>query len=173
MPVLARLSSDGEANYKTSQHHYLLRILGWCSFPSGKRDTGTDTWHQRRAAPDCQKANTPMIPSFTVCKCEISIKHIQFEMWADWDLNNFHYLYTQTKILKDMQDVNRLKLVLVEQKKTSKWLSEELGVSQSTVSKWCTNSSQPDIETLAKISKLLNVGLEELFNKQFMESVSF
>ena len=75
-----------------------------------------------------------------------------------------------------MQDVNRLKLVLVEQKKTSKWLSEELGVSPgvspSTVSKWCTNSSQPDIETLAKISKLLDVGVEELYNKKFMESVS-
>ena len=83
-----------------------------------------------------------------------------------------------------MQDVNRINLVLVEQKKgggrdvdnivegyPSKWLSEELGVSQSTVSKWCTNSSQPDIETLAKISKLLGVGMEELFNKKFMESV--
>ena len=66
-----------------------------------------------------------------------------------------------------MQDVNRLKIVLVEQKKTSKWLSEELGVSQSTVSKWCTNSSQPDIETLARIYRLLNVGIEELFNKNF------
>ena len=71
-----------------------------------------------------------------------------------------------------MQDVNRLKLVLVEQKKTSKWLSEELGVSPSTVSKWCTNSSQPDIETLARISKLLEVCVEELYNKKFMESVS-
>ena len=83
-----------------------------------------------------------------------------------------------------MQDVNRLKLVLVEQKKggirdidnivegyPSKWLSEELGVNPSTVSKWCTNSSQPDIETLARISKLLGVGVEELFNKKFMESV--
>jgi len=70
-----------------------------------------------------------------------------------------------------MQDVNRLKLVLVEQKKTSKWLSEELGVSPSTVSKWCTNSSQPDIETLAKIAKLLKVGVEELYNKKFIESV--
>ena len=70
-----------------------------------------------------------------------------------------------------MQDVNRLKLVLVEQKKTSKWLSEELGVSPSTVSKWCTNSSQPDIETLAKIAKLLNVGVEELYNKKVMDSV--
>lgn len=72
-----------------------------------------------------------------------------------------------------MQDINRLKLVLVEQKKTSKWLSEELGVNPSTVSKWCTNSSQPDIETLARISKLLNVSVDELYNKQFMESVSY
>ncbi len=68
-----------------------------------------------------------------------------------------------------MQDINRLKLVLVEQKKTSKWLSEELGVNPSTVSKWCTNSSQPDIETLARISKLLNVNVDELFNKKFLE----
>ena len=86
-------------------------------------------------------------------------------------MNIFHYLYTQIINLKDMQDVNRLKIVLVEQKKTSKWLSEALGVNPSTVSKWCTNSSQPDIETLARISKLLNVGVEELFNKKFMESV--
>ena len=68
-----------------------------------------------------------------------------------------------------MQDINRLKLVLGEQKKTSKWLSEELGVNPSTVSKWCTNSSQPDIETLARISKLLNVKVDELFNKKFLE----
>ena len=87
-------------------------------------------------------------------------------------MNIFHYLYTQIINLKDIQDVNRLKIVLVEQKKTSKWLSEALGVNPSTVSKWCTNSSQPDIETLARISRLLNVGVEELFNKKFMESVS-
>ena len=70
-----------------------------------------------------------------------------------------------------MEDVNRLKLLLVEKKKTSKWLSEQLGITPSTVSKWCTNTSQPDMETLARISKLLNVGVEELYNKQFMESV--
>ena len=87
-------------------------------------------------------------------------------------MKSFHYLYTQIINPKDMQDVNRLKIVLVEQKKTSKWLSEALGVNPSTVSKWCTNSSQPDIETLAKISKLLDVSVEELFNKKFMESVS-
>ena len=70
-----------------------------------------------------------------------------------------------------MEDINRLKLLLVEKKKTSKWLSEQLGITPSTVSKWCTNSSQPDMETLAKISKLLDVGVEDLYNKQFMESV--
>ena len=63
-----------------------------------------------------------------------------------------------------MQDVNRLKLVLVEQKKTSKWLSEELGVSPSTVSKWCTNKSQPDLATLANVAKLLEVEMKDLLN---------
>ena len=71
-----------------------------------------------------------------------------------------------------MEDINRLKLLLVEKKKTSKWLSEQLGITPSTVSKWCTNTSQPDMETLAKISKLLDVGVEDLYNKQFLESVS-
>ena len=70
-----------------------------------------------------------------------------------------------------MEDINRLKVVLVEKKRTARWLSMQMGVNPSTVSKWCTNSSQPDIETLAKIAKLLNVGVEELYNKKFMESV--
>jgi len=66
-----------------------------------------------------------------------------------------------------MQDVNRLKIVLVEQKKTSKWLSEELGVSPSTVSKWCTNSSQPDIASLLKIADLLEVDIKELLVREY------
>lgn len=72
-----------------------------------------------------------------------------------------------------MEDINRLKLLLVEKKKTSKWLSEQLKITPSTVSKWCTNTSQPDIETLVRISRLLDVSLEELFDKKFMESVSY
>lgn len=70
-----------------------------------------------------------------------------------------------------MEDINRLKLLLVEKKKTSKWLSEQLGITPSTVSKWCTNTSQPDMETLARISRLLGVGVEELYNRSFIESV--
>lgn len=70
-----------------------------------------------------------------------------------------------------MEDINRLKLLLVEKKKTSKWLSGQLGITPSTVSKWCTNTSQPDMGTLARISKLLEVSVEELYNKEFMGSV--
>ncbi|MDD4420714.1 MAG: helix-turn-helix transcriptional regulator [Bacteroidales bacterium] len=64
-----------------------------------------------------------------------------------------------------MKDVNRLKVVLVEKKRTSKWLCEQLDVNPSTVSKWCTNSSQPDLETLMKISDLLGVSVDNLLNK--------
>lgn len=59
-------------------------------------------------------------------------------------------------------DINRLKLVLVEKKKTSKWLAEELNVNPSTVSKWCTNTSQPPLETLIQIAQLLEVDVKEL-----------
>ena len=86
-------------------------------------------------------------------------------------IENFSLSLQPNNKTENMQDINCLKLVLVEQKKTSKWLSEALGVNPSTVSKWCTNSSQPDIETLARISKLLDVGVEDLYNKKFMESV--
>ena len=87
-------------------------------------------------------------------------------------LIKIHYLCGSYNYNRQMEDINRLKLLLVEKKKTSKWLSEQLGITPSTVSKWCTNTSQPDMETLAKISKLLDVGVEDLYNKQFMESVS-
>ena len=65
-----------------------------------------------------------------------------------------------------MEDINRIKLVLVEKKRTSKWLSEQLGVTPSTVSKWCTNSSQPDLGNLLKISDLLEVDIRELFVRE-------
>lgn len=64
-------------------------------------------------------------------------------------------------------DINRLKVVLAERRRTNKWLCEQLNVNPSTVSKWCTNSSQPDIETLIKISHLLDVELADLVNKDF------
>lgn len=63
-----------------------------------------------------------------------------------------------------MEDLNRLKIVLVEKKKTSKWLAEELGKNPSTVSKWCTNVSQPDLHTLNRIAELLDIDVKSLIN---------
>ena len=60
------------------------------------------------------------------------------------------------------KDLNRLKVILVEKKKTNLWLSKQLGCAPTTVSKWCTNSSQPPLETLIKITKLLDVDIKEL-----------
>lgn len=62
----------------------------------------------------------------------------------------------------NMEDLNRIKVVLVENKRTNKWLAEELGKDPATVSKWCTNTSQPDIQTLSKIASLLGVDIREL-----------
>lgn len=68
-----------------------------------------------------------------------------------------------------MEDVNRIKLVLVEKKRTSKWLSEQLGVNPSTVSKWCTNTSQPDVACLLTIAELLEVDIRELFVREYKQ----
>lgn len=63
-----------------------------------------------------------------------------------------------------MANLNRIKVVLVENNKTWKWLANELDKSPCTVSKWCQNSIQPDLNTLDKIAKLLNVDVKELLN---------
>ncbi len=61
-----------------------------------------------------------------------------------------------------MKDINRIKLILVGKKKTAKWLAESLGKDPATVSKWCTNTSQPGIETFIEIARLLEVDITEL-----------
>ncbi len=66
-----------------------------------------------------------------------------------------------------MEDINRIKMVLFEKKKTARWLAGEMGVTPSTVSKWCTNSSQPDLATILKIADLLEVDIRELFVREY------
>ena len=61
-----------------------------------------------------------------------------------------------------MANLNRIKVVLVEQQKTGKWLAGQLGKSACTVSKWCSNSIQPDLATLDKIATLVDVDIREL-----------
>lgn len=61
-----------------------------------------------------------------------------------------------------MAELNRIKIVLVEKKKSNKWLANQIGKDQGTVSKWCTNTTQPTLETLSEIAKILEVDIREL-----------
>lgn len=66
--------------------------------------------------------------------------------------------------------INRIKVMLAEKRKSNKWLSEALGVAPTTVSKWCTNNAQPPMETFMKISKLLEVDINELLRFEELET---
>lgn len=61
------------------------------------------------------------------------------------------------------KDINRIKVMLAEKKRTNKWLAEQLGKDPATVSKWCTNTLQPNLETIVEIAKLLEVEIKDLF----------
>ncbi len=61
-----------------------------------------------------------------------------------------------------MADINRIRIALIERKKTSKWLAEQLGKDPATVSKWCTNKTQPSLETLVEVAKILEMDPREL-----------
>lgn len=79
------------------------------------------------------------------------------------NLNLNLYLCTIKFILmEENRDLNRLKVVLADKKRTNKWLAEQLGKDPATVSKWCTNTCQPDLGNLMKIAQLLEVDVNEL-----------
>lgn len=61
-----------------------------------------------------------------------------------------------------MKEINRLKVVLVEKKRTGKWLAETLGKNEATISRWCTNETQPSLDTLLEIARALDVDIKEL-----------
>ena len=103
---------------------------------------------------------------------------VKVEYYAKFFVECFHfYLYLfkyltsilyfcRNNSLMENKDFNRIKVVLVEHKRTARWLSEALGKDPATVSKWCTNTTQPSLETLFKISELLQVPVLELIKKQ-------
>ena len=64
------------------------------------------------------------------------------------------------------KNLNRIKVVLAEKQRSKKWLAEQLGKGPATVSKWCTNSAQPNLENLVEIAKCLNVDVSELIRKE-------
>jgi len=96
------------------------------------------------------------------------IRHFNEKSYSlnDILLSSIHYLcnisrndYHQMEVTKD---INRIKVVLVEKKRTNKWLAKQLEKDPATVSKWCTNTSQPSLDTLLKISQILEVDIREL-----------
>ena len=80
--------------------------------------------------------------------------------------NKSLFLWNKTT---NMEDINRIKMVLFEKKRTSRWLAGQLGVTPSTVSKWCTNTSQPDVACLLKIADLLEVDIKELLVREYKQ----
>ena len=89
------------------------------------------------------------------------LKFIRFSSSTSLDI----YRFALNDNIFDMaQDLNRIKVVLVEQKKTGKWLAEQLGVSTCTVSRWASNTAQPNLSTLNDIARLLKVDPRDLLN---------
>lgn len=78
-------------------------------------------------------------------------------------LFRFLFVYLQQKLCSmEQKNLNRLRVIIAEKNLTNKWLSEQLGVGQATVSKWVQNNAQPSLEMLIKISIILNVDINEL-----------
>ncbi len=84
--------------------------------------------------------------------------------------NRIYFSKTISNMAKE-KDYNRLKVVLAEKKKTNKWLAEQLGKDPATVSKWCTNSAQPGLETLYQIAASLEVDVKDLLVPNMEENV--
>ena len=64
------------------------------------------------------------------------------------------------------KDINRIKVVLVEKKRTNKWLAVQVGKDPATISKWCTNAAQPSLEMLLQVAKVLEVEVKDLIREQ-------
>lgn len=75
------------------------------------------------------------------------------------------------KICSMSNDINRLKVVLAEKKKTNRWLASQLGKDESTISKWCSNRLQPNLEQLKMIANSLNTNVASLLNDTFMNEI--
>src|SRR5574344_41910 len=89
-------------------------------------------------------------------------------------LNIIRYLCTVIiHTAMETKDINRLKIILAEKKKTNKWLAEQIKKDPATVSKWCTNTSQPSLEILLQIAKVLEVDVKDLLHSSKDDEIKF
>lgn len=80
-----------------------------------------------------------------------------------------NYLMSTNSVTIETERINRLKVVLVEQNRTGKWLAEQLGKNEATISRWCSNASQPSLEMLVKIASILKVNPRSLINDDIID----
>lgn len=80
-----------------------------------------------------------------------------------------NYHMSANNIDTQTERINRLKVVLVEQNRTGKWLAEQLGKNEATVSRWCSNTAQPSLEMLVKIASILKVNPRSLINDEIID----
>lgn len=89
--------------------------------------------------------------------------------YCNFEINILSLCQTSTKNTKycmSNETINRIKVVLVEQRKTNKWLAEKLGITQATVSRWAGNKAQPSLDKLVEIARLLKIEVKDLINKE-------
>lgn len=102
---------------------------------------------------------------YAFCDVFIIYQHISLSYRVNWlslQITSKNYHMSANNIATPIERINRLKVVLVEQNRTGKWLAEQLGKNEATVSRWCSNSSQPSLEMLVKIASVLNVNTKDL-----------
>ena len=105
-------------------------------------------------------------------KIQILIKSLIYRILRIYIFSFYAFLFFMSlPKMETIKDINRIKVVLVEKKRTNKWLAEQLGKDPATVSKWCTNTSQPGLETLLQIANVLEVDVKELLNSSLDESI--
>ena len=99
------------------------------------------------------------------------MSNLEWFWWAIIIFADTVKFYCTTAIRFNMgtEKINRLKIVLVEQGKTGKWLAGQLGKNEATVSRWCSNATQPSLEMLMKIAAILNVDARRLINNGIKE----
>ena len=107
------------------------------------------------------------IPIFSekICLVTIFLNQEQFFFSIHYDYCQKYITfvpYYKKHVDMENKDLNRLKVVLAEKKRTNKWLAEQIGKDPATVSKWCTNAAQPNLESLMEIARCLEVNLDEL-----------
>ena len=125
-----------------------------------------------------------IIPVIVLESCQFWRKKVQFGLlglnwwkiiggpffcYCNFEINILSLCQTSTKNTKycmSNETINRIKFVLVEQRKTNKWLAEKLGKTQATVSRWAGNKAQPFLDKLVKIARLLKVEVKDLINKE-------